>query len=451
VIRFALLCAVLAACGDNMSASTCAGDRTSVCKGALRDPDGRAMFPRGVNFAGAHKTAPYTDDFTRADYTQLHDWGFRSLRFIVTWAAIEPTQGTYDEAYLDWVAERLRWAHDAGLDVILDMHQDVYGVGFGFDGAPAWTCDASHYAAFVPRDPWPLNYTDANVLACIDRLNTDLPLQAQFAQMWGHVAARLANEPAVIGFDPLNEPHWGTCPVAMFEPDLLMPLYQRVIDEVRAVAPWVVFAEPSGSRNLGFSTKFRPFEIPDVVYAPHLYDPNAELQGGFDVAHRTTLLATADDLRADAERLGVPLWIGEYGGIASSPTIAAYMDAAYDGAASTLGGSMYWSMDKGGGYSMYDAQGQPQPALIDAIVRPAPDRIAGTPMAWEYDDATRALTLTWKTDASITAPTLIAVPAKVYPNGVRVECGGCTVEEAPGEVRLGAVSTSEQTAVITAR
>ena len=448
---FALLGTGLVACGDN-TAAECGGDGgVHVCKGALRDPEGRAMIPRGVNFAGSHKTAPYTDDFTPADYAQLHTWGFRTLRFIITWAAIEPTQGTYDEGYLDWVAERLRWAHDAGLDAILDMHEDVYGVGFGFDGAPAWTCDASHYAAFVPRDPWPLNYTDANVLACIDRFMTDAPLQAQFAAMWGHVAARLADSPAVIGFDPLNEPHWGTYPVAMFEADRLMPLYQLVIDQVRAVAPWVVFAEPSGSRNLGFATKLRPFVIPDVVYAPHLYDPNAELQGVFDAAHRITLLATADDLRADAERLGVPMWIGEYGGIATAPTIAVYMDAAYDGAASTLGGSMYWSMDKGGGYSIYDAQGVPRPMLIDAIVRPAPVRIAGDPIAWTYDDATRALTLTWTPDRSIAAPTVIAVPVKVYPNGVNVECGGCTVEEGQGEVMLRSVTGTEQTLTITAR
>lgn len=451
MIRRALLLAAVAACGDNSSALTCAGDGVHVCKGALRDPEGRAMIPRGVNLAGAHKHAPYTDDFTRADYAQLHAWGFRAARFLVVWSAIEPVDGTYDDAYLDWVAERMRWAHDAGLDVILDMHQDVYGEGFGFDGAPKWTCDASFYAAFVPRDPWPLNYTDANVLACIDRFMTDAPLQAKFAAMWGHVAERLAGEPAIIGFDPLNEPHWGTYPVALFEADRLMPLYQQVIDAVRAHAPWVVFAEPSSSRNLGFATKLRPFEIADVVYAPHLYDPNAELQGVFDAAHRTTLLATADDLRADAERLGVPVWIGEYGGIATAPTITAYMDAAYDGAASTLGGSMYWAMDKGGGYSIYDAQGVPNPTLLDAIVRPAPVRIAGDPIAWTYDDVTRTLALTWTTDARITAPTVVAVPAKVYPNGVVVECGGCTVEEAPGEVRLGVIAAAEQTATITAR
>ena len=89
--------------------------------------------------------------------------------------------------------------------------------------------------------------------------------------------------------------------------------------------------------------------------------------------------------------------------------------------------------------------------MIDAIVRPAPVRIAGDPIAWTYDDASRALTLTWKPDPTIAAPTVIAVPVKVYPNGVNVECGGCTVDEGQGEVMLGSVSGMEQTATITAR
>ena len=47
------------------------------------------------------------------------------------------------------------------------MHQDVYGEGFGFDGAPRWTCDAARYAAFVPRTPWFLSTLDPNVMACV--------------------------------------------------------------------------------------------------------------------------------------------------------------------------------------------------------------------------------------------------------------------------------------------
>lgn len=436
-----MLIGLVAGCGDN--ADTCGRATLHVCGAQVRDAEGRAVVLRGVNLAGAHKHAPYTDDFTPADYARLRAWGFRTLRFLITWAAVEPSPGVYDDAYLDWVRERMQWAHAAGLTVVLDMHQDVYGEGFGFDGAPRWTCDASYYEAFVPRDNWILNYADPNVLACYDHLWTDPALQGAFAAAWGHVASRLAGEPAVVGFDPLNEPHWGTYPVAMFEVDRLQPFYARVIDAVRAHAPtWIAFAEPAASRNLGFATKLAPFEIPDVVYAPHMYDPAAELGGEFDANRRESLMATATDLAADAQRLGLPLWIGEYGGIGTSAQIGAYMDAAYDGAAGAFAGTMYWSFDRSDGYGMLDPEGNEKPALLDAIVRPYPARIAGVPLAWEYDDATRTLSARWQPEAEVTAPTVVVTPARVYPNGVDVACDGCTVVHGDGEVEISGGSSA---------
>jgi len=71
-------------------------------------------------------------------------WELNAVRFLVLWAAVEPERGVYDDAYLDQVAERMAWARQAGLVVVLDLHQDVHGEGFGGDGAPRWTCDKAH-------------------------------------------------------------------------------------------------------------------------------------------------------------------------------------------------------------------------------------------------------------------------------------------------------------------
>ncbi len=410
-ILASVLLAALVGCGDNRADEpACERGGVHACGQHLRDAEGRAWILRGVNFAGAHKMAPYTSSFGPSHYAQLHAWGFRATRLLFPWAAVEPTKGTYDDSYLDYITLHADWAHEAGMAVILDMHQDVYGEGFGFDGAPRWTCDASRYDAFVLQDPWVLNYTDPNVIACFDALWSDDALQDKFAAMWGHVADRLATMPAIIGFDPLNEPHWGSSPIATFEPDRLQPFYARVIAAVRARVPWVVFAEPGSSRNLGFATKLRPFDVPDVVYSPHFYDNGAELSGEFDEARRDALLSTAEDLRADADRLGIPLWLGEYGGIAASPVIGPYLDAAYDGAAAAFAGSMYWSFDKGGGYSLLDESGAPHAELVRALARPYPERIAGDPTSWSYDDQARVLEVAWVQDASITAPTVIVVP-----------------------------------------
>jgi endoglycosylceramidase len=280
--------------------------------------------------------------------------------------------------------------------------------------------------------PWGINYADSHVMACFDALWTD---PSELVAAWKHVADRLADQPAVIGFDPINEPSWGSYGVATFERDRLQPFYEQVIAEVRRAAPhWLAFAEPSSSRALGFSTSLQPFKATGVVYSPHLYDVDAERTGMFDPAHAPDLAESAAEYADEAKRLGTALWIGEYGGQGVDPNIGAYMTADYDAAAAVSAGSMIWAYDEGGGYSLLDAQGNEVAPLVAALVRPSPTRVAGTPRAWSYDPATRTFELDWTSDPGIDAETRIAIPARVYPNGVSVECGGCATAVVDGEL-----------------
>ena len=137
-----------------------------------------------------------------------------------------------------------------------------------------------------------MNATDPNVIACVDGFFNGADLQQQFTAMWTHVAQELVGEPAVIGFDVLNEPNWGSYPIFSFERDKLAPLYDQVVVAVRAVAPnWVAFLEPGASRNGGIATSLPVAPYPDVMYAPHSYDTTAESGGGFDP------IASPDDPR----------------------------------------------------------------------------------------------------------------------------------------------------------
>jgi endoglycosylceramidase len=405
--------------------------------GFLRDDDGRAWILRGVNLSGAQKMAPYIDDKTPADYARLRDdWGFNAIRFLMTWAAVEPQQGVFDDAYLDAVAERMQWAEDAGLAVVLDMHQDIYGEGFGFDGAPRWTCDESYYAAFVPREPWYLNATDPNVIACVDGFYERADLREHFVAMWRHVAERLHDRAAIVGFDVLNEPAWGSYAPFEFEADRLAPFYIEVVGAVRDVAPrWVAFLEPSASRNLGIATSLPPMPFDDVMYAPHSYDSMAEGGAGFDPARRQLILDNVAALSTEATALDAGLWIGEYGGNAGHPGIVEYMTAQYDAAGAAAAGTMYWAYDKGDGYALLDAQGAEKPVLLGALVRPYPERVAGTPHAYAFDAGTGAFTLTYSPDGTA-APTLIAIPDRVYPAGYTVECDGCAYDVTPGRLAI---------------
>ncbi|HEY4239187.1 MAG TPA: cellulase family glycosylhydrolase [Kofleriaceae bacterium] len=431
-----------AACGDNTAAP-------QVRDGFLRDADGRALILRGVNLSGSQKVSPYIDDKTQADYTRVRaDWGFNAIRFVMTWSAVEPTQGQYDDAYLAQVKTRMQWAAAANLAVVIDMHEDIYGEGFGFDGAPKWTCDPSHYDAFVPRDQWFLNAADPNVQACTDALYSDNA--AAFTAAWVHVAQALAGEPAIVGFDVLNEPNWGTYSIYQFERDRLEPFYEQVVPAVRAVAPrWVAFLEPGASRNLGFATSLQPFPFGDVMYAAHNYDITAEQGGGsgFDDANRAGVIANVASLQLEATTLGAGLWIGEYGGDGSSPTIGDYMTADYDAAGAVAAGTMLWAYDKSDGYGLLDPEGNEKPALVGAVVRPYPEAVAGQPLSYAFDATTSTFTLTYVPE-DLGVPTVISVPARVYPSGFTVECG-CTVTEQPGEVLLSGASAFGKPATVT--
>jgi endoglycosylceramidase len=418
--KMALFLVLAAACGKSPPA-------WHVRAHFLRALDGRAAILRGANISDAQKSAPYLDSKQPADYRRLRDdWGMNAIRFVMTWAAVEPNQGQYDDAYLDGVRARLDWAEAAGLAVVLDMHEDVYGEGFGFDGAPRWTCDAARYAAFTPRTPWFLNTLDPNVTTCVDDFYARADLQTHFAAAWRHVAERLHAHPAVIGFDVLNEPVWGTYSIFDFEHDRVQPMYQRVVAQVRAAAPgWVAFLEPGASRNQGIATSLEKFDFADVVYAPHSYDSAAEGGGGFDPANRQRILDNVAKLAIEARALDAGLWIGEYGGMTSTPGIAEYMTAQYDAAGAAAAGTMYWSYDANDGYGLLASDGTEKPALLDVLVRPYPERVAGDPVSYAFDAGTATFTFVYRPDRALALPTELRVPARVYPSGYQVDCGGC--------------------------
>ena len=433
--------AVVAACGSDPVAPRPARPATYYVEGgAIHDPGGRTVIMRGVNLAGAHKQKPYVSEFQRADYARLRtDWGMNAIRYLVTWAGLEPARGVYDESYLAAIEERIGWARDAGLFVVVDMHQDLFGEGFlGGDGAPRWTCDASRYAAFKPQTPWFFGSLDPNVGACFDALWTDAELRGHLVEGWRRLAARLAKYDNVLGFDPINEPFWGTASLTTFEAERLAPFYVEVTNAVRTAAPgWLVFAEPSASRNLGFGSSFPRLPVDGVVYAPHAYDPSAESGNGFDPDHRESMLQKIADMRSEAEGMGASLFIGEYGGDPGKPGIAAYMTAAYDGAGAVGASTTYWAYDKSDdGYGLLRADGSEKKELADVLTRPFPERVAGKLLSYAFDAATGTATVTFEPDASVEPPTELSVPARLYPRGVQVDCGGCRVEEAPGLVRL---------------
>ena len=389
----------------------------------LLDPYGRQATLHGLNMAGSHK-ADGGNDYLGAEtaefYQLLHDAGFRALRFVTTWAAVMPSEGTVDTAYLDALEQHLQWAEDAGLVVILDMHQDLYGEGFtmpgwGYtigDGAPVWSCPNDHQLS-SQQSTWFLYYLDPAVAGCFDNFWNDGATQAYFVQAWTALGERLAQHPGVIGVDPLNEPGWGSLLNELsYENEHMVPLYGAVVAAVRAVRPELIaFVEPGARKNVTGTTTMSSLPFGNAAYAPHMYSATMEAGGQYvPSSHYAAFQNMLTTDRAEADTLDAALLIGEWGsGISDDANLALFVgDISGLLDASAISWTL-WEAGPGGGYCLTSSLDTFKP-WSSALGSPYPERVNGTGLAYGYDPATASLTLDFVAGDHAQLPTLLAVP-----------------------------------------
>jgi endoglycosylceramidase len=180
------------------------------------DADGRVLMLHGVNLSGSAKQPPFLPWANEDEVTVLHKWGFDSVRYLIVWEAVEPRPGQYNDAYLDEVAKRLNWCREAGLKVVLDMHQDLYARKYNGDGAPEWACLDEGIAYTQPPGGWFMAYLHPAVIKVFDNFYANTPgpggvgIQDRFVAMWQHVAKRFRNDTNIIGYNIINEPSYGS-------------------------------------------------------------------------------------------------------------------------------------------------------------------------------------------------------------------------------------------------
>ncbi|MQY07118.1 cellulase family glycosylhydrolase [Actinomadura macrotermitis] len=396
----------------------------------ITDDQGRALILHGLNTAGSAKGPSGLPWITRADVArEARDIGTNSVRYLIQWRNVEPSPGRYDERYLDEVAKRVAWYREQGMHVILDMHQDMYGPsacagspGAG-DGAPAWASLSDGLPCKL-QDPWSLTYLQPGIVRAFDNFwnhtGKHPELMRRYTAMWRHVAARFAKEPAVLGYDLMNEPFGGSRQFAAFEGPTLTSFYQRIVTAIRQVDRdnWI-FAEPQVlGPNEGFATALKKISDPRpggsrVVLAPHFYPLGIDLGGSYTGAAK--LLARGQfelwrhNLPASARRLGTPLWIGEVGGIPETAPGALDFTADWLAMADGLGiGWAYWSNDPGSG-GVVDGKGD-LTGIGRLLARPYPRAVAGTPTKISYSSG--KLTVAWRNRSGAHGPTEIWFPSK---------------------------------------
>ena len=453
--RFVLVAALATSCSDSPSAPN-AHPLTS--DGVhLRDEDGRVALLRGVNarvdgvfdvtFDDGRLPLEPLPKLTSADCTRMRQLGLDLLRLPINWSGVEPTDGQFDEAYLTRVDAAVQCAADAGMLVLIDLHQDGYSKEIGEDGAPLWAIKPPPTMLLGgPLTDLGDRRLSAQVQAAFRtffELGDPSGLQARFNAMLAHVAARYADHPAVIGFEIFNEP-------LATDPEL-NAFHIEAARASRAAAPdKLVFFEPTSVRNLTDFAARSPsaFPIAGAVYAPHIYTFVFQSnQTAFQNATPAQLEASVLGTREEATAWKTPLFIGEFG-CGPNPN-----DPAADRWMQTQGqlhdryfaSNAFWvwkenSQASWGVYQHDEASDTwtERPQVVGWISRVHAARIAGTPTLVESSAAGDSIHV--ELSAPTSAPHLIYVPER-FVSTTKVRCDGSEVS-APRDTATGLVSVT---------
>jgi endoglycosylceramidase len=456
--------------------------------------------------------------FTAADAATLRGLGFSVVRLGIIWAALEPgpadahaddptycsehlpgtpfpnlgaadpyNQATVD-AYLTKVDTIVRLLAHEHIRVLLDMHQDAWGLPFAnpssqtpwmAEGAPAWaTCTSG--TPFERPAAWQSAYTDPAVNAAFQHFwanDVSGNLQGQYIRALAAVARHFAGNADVLGYELFNEP---AGPLLATPPE-----FDR---QLQCFYAGTAYAPVSCAAAVGPSQAPADGAIPSVLAAdPHhlafyeapvLTDYGAPetvgiaeplpfgrlvlsfhdyggMPGGSSFActqptcpgqeQNTMSLFSSERAATRTDQPGGPAWLlSEFGAEPYTPDIANMARLADRNLLSWT----YWS-----GFQLHDPTGGPDEGLVNELTR-QPDRAraavlartyplatAGTPLTQSFDTATGAFAFTYRADPRVHAATEITVPiAYHYPHGYDVTVHGARVTSRPDAQLLTVVN-----------
>ncbi len=441
--RLALVAFVLVGCGGDAPPRT----HPFWADGkVLRDQDGRAVLLRGVNArvdgvfdvtfddgrAALEPIPALTDD----DCARMRALGLDLLRLPINWSGVEPADGQFDDAYLARVDAAVQCAARAGVSVVIDLHQDGYSKEIGEDGAPLWAIQPPPTMLLGgPLTDLGSRRLSTQVQSAFTTFFGDgdpSGLRAKFVAMLGHVAARWADDPAVIGFEIYNEPDTGQEPL-----DGLQFVAARALRD--AAPDKLVFFEPPTLRNItDFVPKSKvPFPTDGAVYTPHIYtyvfqpDPSA-----FDNATPAELEPSVLAARGEADAWKTPLWISEFGVGPGGAQNDLWMQTEQQLADRYLASNAFWlwKEESQGGWGVYDHDATTdawteRPQVVGWLSRVHAARIAGTPTVVESTAAGDAIHVEIAAGSATAAPHLVYVPDRLAA-ATHARCDGAAIDAA---------------------
>ena len=215
--QFSLLLSVLASTGAISSLDFI---RSSTESPHFYDASGRVRIFHGANRVA--KSAPwfFPDMLSDGEADAMADLGFNVVRLGWMWSGFNNAgPGIFNETYFERQQAVVQKLASRGIHTLLDMHEDVLSSKFClYDGAPLWVMNKS-----IPRHafPWPLQgncssrgwmsntLTEAAGQAYQDLYDNTGGMLDDLAAFWARSARVWRDEPAIIGYEVMNEPFAG--------------------------------------------------------------------------------------------------------------------------------------------------------------------------------------------------------------------------------------------------
>lgn len=417
----------------------------------LTDATGRVVMLHGVNMVEKQEPFyPSAFGFGPSDAQWLRANDFDVVRLGVLATGLMPKPGRINERYLNHLATTVAQLRRRHILVLLDLHQDGFGPKVGSDGFPGWmvlTHGAKNTHAGFPNYYFsnPATQQAFQSLWNNDKGHDGVHLQLDVRKMAYALGRRFARTSNVVGYDIFNEPWPGTtwqpcltspggCP--KLDRKELDPFYARVDRSLRS----------SDRRHLLFVEPFVLFNFGSVHTSVTL--PGSDPRSGLSFHQYATSAAGSQGVLSNAlawsKRTGGALMDTEWGATTNGAAITTQANQ-FD---QNMIPWIFWSFDQSVVRNIARA---PRGAnlvtsTVDALVRPHPLMVAGTPTSIAYDPAQRTLRTSWSSqepDGRTARPgtvSSIEVPRRVYPSGYTVAASGARVISAPcaDPVRLAA-------------
>jgi endoglycosylceramidase len=446
-------------CFLNPAAARCifsSPNRLCTDKRFFRDHLGRIVLLRGVNIAGTSKVPPFLPlpkfgdrdasptayaknpvTYAFGEHTDLSELdvlpqlGVNVIRLLFNWEAFEPVEGQQNGQYLAMLQSIADAAWARGIFTIIDFHQDVFlrfvAAGCG-DGFPGWAIPVTVKRVAAANNEscrlwWSIGNippnADADWKHCFVALYEDTAgLQRKYLSVLTTVATRFSGRSGIIGYDPINEPYWGSNEAE------LKALYPKVASTIRSAdASAILFLEPSGLVSMGSQTNITHAPVPsdNITYSPHFYDPTVIFPGVYIDASRSR---SAFRQMADiASAWGTPLFVGEYGAPSYALGVGEYMRVLKELLDQFFASGAQWNYTPGWTPQDYDGWNVEDMSIVEANLHPRdqlfltsmyPQRISGDPLLLktESSEHARCMMFQWNNDPTLSGETIFLVGRK---------------------------------------